>query len=304
MTETSGSPSAAAFVDIQSAAAPAFSRDGATLFHLRGSSLAQIWAVELATGEARPLTSHDEKVAILRRAPKDDRILYGIDAGGDERQQFWLLEGGASRELTAAPGVIHDFGAWSPDGTRIVYAANDRDEAHFDVLLRDVPPDGAAPAMPRRVMQGTHMLSVSGWSAAGDRLVAIADRGFGDQTLWVIPIEAGADAHSVPTPAMTRWQSVRWSADGATLLGLSDHGGRDYLGLCRIEPETGLVTWLYVAADRDVEAWSLSPDGLLLATVENDQGYAMLRGRRTSGRPAGGGGTGARRGVGPRLGSR
>jgi dipeptidyl aminopeptidase/acylaminoacyl peptidase len=274
-------------VDIQSAAAPAFSRDGTTLFHLRGSSLAQVWALNLADGAARPLTAHDEKVAILRRAPKDDRIVYGIDAGGDERQQLWLLDATGSRPLTADPEVIHDFGAWSPDGTRIAYAANDRAPAHFDVLLRDVPPDGGALATPRRVMQGTHMLSVSGWTAVGDRLVAIADRGFGDQTLWVIPLEAGAEAHSVPTPAMTRWQSVRWSSDGASLLGLTDHGGRDHLALCRIEPETGLVTWLFVAADRDVEAWSLSPDGLLLATVENDRGYAILRvGELAGDRPA------------------
>lgn len=276
-----GAPDPTAFVAIGAASAPAFSRDGRTLFHLRGSSLPQLWALDLETGQARQLASHDEKLAILRRAPKDDRILYGLDAGGDERQQFWLYQDGASTPLTAAPDVIHDFGAWAPDGTRIYYAANDRDPAHFDVMVRDVP-DG----IPHRLMQGTHQLSVSACSPDGSRLVAIADRGFGDQTLWVIPTEPGSEAHTVPTPELTRWQNVRWSSDGAQLLGLSDHGGKEDLGLCCVDPGTGQVSWVYVAAGRDVESWSLSPDGALLATVENDRGYGVLRvGEVTGDRP-------------------
>ena len=70
----------------------AFSRDGKTLFHLRGSGLPQVWALDLATGADRQLTFHDEKVAILRRSPVDDRLIYGIDRGGDERQQLLLLD--------------------------------------------------------------------------------------------------------------------------------------------------------------------------------------------------------------------
>jgi Tol biopolymer transport system component len=77
-----------AFAAIATAAAPAFSRDGRTLFHLRGSGLPQVWALDLATGDSRQLTFHDEKVALLRRSPVDDRLIHGIDRGGDERQQL------------------------------------------------------------------------------------------------------------------------------------------------------------------------------------------------------------------------
>ena len=96
-------PKPEAYVAIEAAASPAFSSDGGTLFHLRGIGLPQVWALDLATGQARPLTDHDEKVAFLRRAPDDDRLIYGIDAGGDERQQLWLWDGAEPRALTAAP---------------------------------------------------------------------------------------------------------------------------------------------------------------------------------------------------------
>jgi len=102
-----------AFVTIGAATSPSFSRDGETLFHLRGSGLPQIWAINLATGADRQLTFHDEKVAFIRRSPVDDRLIYGMDRGGDERQQLQLLDGDAEpRELTANPALIHDFGGW------------------------------------------------------------------------------------------------------------------------------------------------------------------------------------------------
>jgi dipeptidyl aminopeptidase/acylaminoacyl peptidase len=47
--------------------------------------------------------------------------------------------------------------------------------------------------------------------------------------------------------------------------------------LCRIDPATGAATPIYAADRRDVEAWSASPDGAVLATIENDRGYTRLR---------------------------
>src|ERR1700677_3672161 len=47
--------------------------------------------------------------------------------------------------------------------------------------------------------------------------------------------------------------------------------------LCRIDPDTGNAVVEFAAEGRDVDAWSLSPDGTQLATVENDRGWARLR---------------------------
>src|SRR5277367_3084387 len=130
------------YARIGAAGSAVFARDGQTLFHLRGAGLPQVWALDLATGAARQLTFLDEKVALLRRFPTDDRLVYGVDRGGDERQQLWLIdplgEQPAPRALTDDPAVIHDWGAFSPDGARIAFAANARDEAHFDVYVQDV----------------------------------------------------------------------------------------------------------------------------------------------------------------------
>ncbi len=255
------------YTTIDSAAAPAFSLDGATLFHLRGAGLQQVWALDLASGESRCLTDHDEKVTLLRRAPGDDRLIYGIDAGGDERQQLWLWDDGP-RVLTDAPDVIHGFGAWHKDGDRFSLTANDRDPAHVDVLVQDL-----ATGTRTRLHEGHHETTLGPWHKDGTRLLAIEERATGDQRPLLLGLDGSV--HPVPRTGHVRCSALRWDGDG--LIGLTDAHGGDHIALCRIDPATGLATPLFAPAGREVDAWSLSPDGALLATLENDRGYGLLR---------------------------
>ena len=262
------------FTRIDAASSPVFSVDGTRLFHLRGAAQSQLWVVDIDGSRARQLAGHDEKVSLLRRAPKDDRLIYSIDSGGDERHQLWLLEDNASYLLIEAVHVIHGMGAWSPDGERISFTANDRDPAHFDVLEFNIDSNYAT-----RLMEGTHEATVGGWSTDG-RLIAIQDHNSGDQRPVVIG--QGAPAF-IPRTAPTRFSALRW--DGDALLGLTDAGGSDFMHLARIDPASGAATIEYAVDDRDIEAWALSSTGLL-ATIENDRGYSILRvGPRGGDRP-------------------
>ena len=265
------------YAAIEIAAAPHFSADGTTLFHLRGAGLQQVWALDLGTGAARKLTAHDEKVAVLRRAPDDDRLIYGIDAGGDERQQFWLFDGSA-RPLTQALDVIHGFGGWHKDGARLSLTANDRDEAHFDILVHDV-----ASGARTRLHEGRHEITAGPWHKDGMRLIASEDRATGDQRPFVLHLDGVAVP--VPRARTASYASLRW--DGDALLGLTDALDGGFTALCAIDPASGAVTPVFAPENREVDAWSLSPGGALLATVENDRGYGVLRvGPREGERPA------------------
>ena len=264
------------YARIEAASAPVFSVDGTALFYLRGAGLQQVWSMDLESGASRALSRHDETVSLLRRAPGDDRLIYAIDAGGDERHQLWLLEDGVARALTDDPAVIHGMGAWSPDGTRISLTANDRDPAHFDVLTMDL-----ATGARTRLMQGRHEATVGAWAPDG-RMVAVLDYSTTDQRpIVIVPGQAPAP---MPRPGKARYASLRW--DGEALLGLTDAGGLELVALCRIDPATGAAEPIHAPEGRDVEEWALSSGGLL-ATVENDRGVSVLRvGPRTAGRAA------------------
>ncbi len=271
------------YARIGAAGSAVFARDGRTLFHLRGVGLPQAWALDIDTCADRQLTFHDEKLALLRRCPTDDRLVYGIDRGGDERQQLLLIDPSEERPLPRAltddPAVIHDWGAFSPDGKRVAFAANARDQARFDVYLQDV--DGGSrecvyQASEHAGERGVGIISVSGFRPDGAVLALLADRGYGDMSLLLLDLASGEVA-TFPSVSGTNYQSVRWGGDGRTLLALTDHGGSDFLRLCRLDPDSGSVEIVYAAPQRDVEAWAMSSDGAMLATIENDRGYAVLR---------------------------
>lgn len=269
------------WVQIGSATTPIFSKDGTRLFHLRGAGLPQVWVMDLDGGRASQLSHHDEKIGTLRRAPTDDRLIWSIDAGGDELHQLWMLApGGEPRALTTNAEVMHNFGGFSPDGTRIAYAANDRDPKFFDAVVMDLASGGTV-----RLHHGPCVISVAGWSPDGARIAVIEDHGGIDQRLFLVTVATGA-AHEVPRSRPTRYSAVRWTPDG-TLMAITDASDADFLQLCSIDPATGTATPVFAPLFREVEAWSLSPDGKQLATIENDRGYATLRiGALGSTRPA------------------
>lgn len=269
------------WVAITAASTPVFSKDGTRLFHLRGAGLPQVWVMDLDGGNAKQLSFHDEKVGTLRRAPTDDRLIWSIDAGGDELHQFWLIEPGAApRALTTNAEVMHNFGGWSPDGTRIAYSANDRDPKYFDAVVMDLASGGTV-----RLHHGPCVISVAAWSPDGARIAVIEDHGGIDQKLILVTVATGA-AHEVPSARPTRYSALRWTPAG-DLMAITDAPDADFLQLCRIDEATGAATPVFAPLFREVEAWSLAPDGKQLATIENDRGYATLRvGALGTNRPA------------------
>jgi hypothetical protein len=139
-----------------------------------------------------------------------------------------------ARKLTDNPAVIHDFGAWSPDATRIAYAANERDEAHFDVYVQDI-----ASGARQCVYQGHNMVSVSGFRPMARswrcfsrpwlrRHVAVAAR-CGIRRCADIRIAE----HFQKRPLVERWSH---------LIGADRSRRQRVLRLCRLDPDSGDVS--------------------------------------------------------------
>jgi dipeptidyl aminopeptidase/acylaminoacyl peptidase len=262
-----------AWAGILEAGGPVFSTDGRRLFHLRGAGgLMAAWVMDADGGNASQLSHHAEKVGPLRRAPKDDRLIWSTDTGGDENHALWLLPPGeaTAHPLTHAPAAMHIFGGWSPDGTRIAYAANDRDPKVFDAVVMNLETRAVS-----RLYQGPCQITVAGWSPDGATIIVIEDHGSSDQRLVLVDVATGR-AHAVPRPRDTRYQAVRFTADG-TLMAITDAPDSDMLRLSRLDPATGAATPVFAPLFRDVDAWALSPNGEHLATLENDGGLSTLR---------------------------
>src|SRR5918997_4959771 len=115
----------ARYLKVRGAWGASWSPDGAKVSFLTEiTGVPQVWEVA-AEGPSWPeqLTFYEERVSDAEYSPAQDRLLFGMDAGGNERTQLFLLEGGEATDLTRTPGAIHYSGGFSPDGMRIAYSA-------------------------------------------------------------------------------------------------------------------------------------------------------------------------------------
>src|SRR5215210_89752 len=94
----------ARYLKIRGAWGASWSPDGRRLAFLTEiTGVPQVWEVSGgADGPSWPeqLTFYEERVSGAEYSPADDRLLFGMDVGGNERTQLFLLEEGEVKDLT------------------------------------------------------------------------------------------------------------------------------------------------------------------------------------------------------------
>jgi dipeptidyl aminopeptidase/acylaminoacyl peptidase len=272
-------PDFARYLNVRSAYGPSFSHGGAALAFLTDvTGVAEAWRVATPADDSTPrwpdqLTFGGERTSRVAYAPDDNRLLICGDTGGSELTQLYLLspDGSDLRQIAGTPNTICQFGAWSPDGQRIVYASNERDARYFDICERDLTTGATrAYALP----DGTYW--AERYSPDGRSiLLARHETLFRDQ-LILLDCATGAATPLTPEPtaAHAAHVSPAWSADGKGLYLLCDEG-RDFRQLAWLDLTTGALRYL-TDAPWDAEALAISQDGAHLALVTNEGGYSRL----------------------------
>ncbi|WP_460925802.1 S9 family peptidase [Pontibacter brevis] len=114
--------------------------------------------VPVAGGEPRQLTnSTDNSVFVISYFPKDERILYSSDKGGDEITHLFVrYPDGSSKDLTPEARAKASFAGWSHDENSFFFLSNKRDPRYFDLYEMDLQS-----LTPRLVMQNEQGFNVS-----------------------------------------------------------------------------------------------------------------------------------------------
>src|SRR5690606_89119 len=220
----------------------------------------QVWASDLGGRNLTALTTFPDRIGALLAAPDGQRLVFGMDAGGDERQQLWLLTPeGEATALTDAPNVIHLFGAISPDGRHVAFASNARDEVHYDVFAIDLDQPGE-----RRLVMGTdETLRPLAWSPDGQSLLVLRSNTNLDSDLFLVPVAGGEPVLLTPHTGEAAITDAAFAPDGSAIYLLTNQD-REFMALARLDLATRSQT-LLAAPEWDVEAMAVAPTGDWLA---------------------------------------
>jgi dipeptidyl aminopeptidase/acylaminoacyl peptidase len=278
-TSVAGSqrPDISRFLNVRTASAPSPAPDGRQVaFRTQISGTPQLWVVDAVGGWPHQLT-FGEAVTFHAWSPAGDWILYGSDRGGNEREGFYLItpDGTRERELLPPAEAFRQFGAFTRDGTRIVYATTERDGVDFDIHLLEV-----ATGMDREVFRGRMGLYAASFSPDGRRVLLSEARGEDANDLYLLDVGSGALDTLFAPPDRASYGPFAWTPEGGGFY-LATNQDREYAALAFYDVTRRRLR-IVEAPDRDVEDVALSHDGTMLVWTTNDGGYSGLHARNLS----------------------
>jgi Tol biopolymer transport system component len=193
--------------------------------------------------------------------------------GGDENEQLYLLSPEDAPEVHLTAGyeaAMHIFGQWSRDANQILFAANRRDPALFDLYLQSL--DGE----PRLVWQNEtpgFLFNLS-FSPDGRQAVMTHMPSSFRHDLIEVDLMAGAARLISPAEEAARYDGVCYGPDVRTLFINTDLGS-DSLRIARLNLDDMTVESV-VSSNWDARLMTLSPNGRYLAYDVNVEGASEL----------------------------
>jgi dipeptidyl aminopeptidase/acylaminoacyl peptidase len=268
------------YLKIRGAWGPSWSPDGLRVSFLTEiTGVPQVWEVASeAASWPEQLTFYEERISGALYSPTENRLLFGMDAGGNERSQLFLLDDGQVTDLTYAPDAIHYFGGFSPDGRRIAYTATRRNGTDFDIFVQELP-EGE----PEMVWEVSGYHTVADWTPDGRALILSRHHSNVNNDLYHLDLETGETRLLTRHEGDARFSSANVTPDGESLYLATDRDG-EFLRLARLDLATLELEYL-TSNEWDIEGVELSRDGRYLVASRNVDGYSDVllfngRGRR------------------------
>ncbi len=235
------------------------------------SGVPQLSLMDIASGAVTSVTSYGERLLSLLSGGSG-AIVFGMDHGGDERQQVWSMTsaGAEPRQVTDRLDAMHEPGAISADGQTVLVKSNARDESTFDIVEIDLE-TGA----------------IEMWLEAAGTATPVAMSGDGRRVL-VIRGNTNLDADVLLIDRETKTARNLTAHEGeAWILGASfapdersvwylTNEGSDFVRLESQNLESGERRTIRDAENRDVETFKISPDGRYLAVAVNEGGWSHV----------------------------
>jgi dipeptidyl aminopeptidase/acylaminoacyl peptidase len=252
----------------------AFSPDSSKLLlSSNATGVFNAYKLDVKTGAQAPLTSSTTDATFaVGYFPKDERILYTADKGGDELNHLYVREpDGTVKDLTPGENLKAIFGGWIGDGEAFFVFTNERDPRFFD-LYRYESDDYARTL----VFKNDAGFSIDAASRDGSRAAAIKERTSADNNIFLIDLR-NPDAEPLlitPHEGNISHAVHEFSPDGSKLVfGTDEHG--EFAQAWTYEIASGAKAPLIEAA-WDVMYVLYSPTGRYRVSATNEDASTVV----------------------------
>ncbi|GAK33031.1 dipeptidyl peptidase family member 6 [alpha proteobacterium Q-1] len=256
----------------------ALSPDGKTLaFTSTVTGIPQIWTVPAKGGWPHQITFGAAVTEFHWLPPSDEdwpSLLYAADRNGDEREAYWQIsaDGRAERQILDHSEAYRNFGSFSPDGKRFIYASTARNGTDFDLYVAN-----RLTGESRMVHQGRFGFYAGPWQPGGSSVIISEIRGEDGNDLHLLNVDDGAFQTLFSPEISAYYGTFQWRPDGAGFYLISDHE-RNFKGLAYYDLASRSLDWIETP-DHDVDDLALSHDGRYLIWTVNDGGTSKLYAR-------------------------
>lgn len=251
-----------------------FSPDGArVLVNSDKTGVFNAYLIPVVGGDPVALTASSDNAMFGESLfPRDGRLLYSSDSGGDELDHIYVREeDGTVRDLTPGDKLKAQFGGWNAAGDTFYIGTNERDEKAFDLYAYSTSDYSR-----RLVFQNDDAFSVGGFSADGRWVVLKKSITSANSDLYLVDLAtAGARPQLVTAhDGNIAYDAHGFTRDSAKLVYATDEHG-EYSQAWTYDLASGEKAPL-LAADWDVAFVQFSPSGRYRVSAINEDALTAL----------------------------
>lgn len=231
-------------------------------------------ASEFVSCSIRQLTAFVEWTPRFIEASSDGRfIICFADKDGDENYQIFTVDAknGWHAPLDFKPGIRKMFGmeCISPTGQLAGYSSNERTPQETDIVIANI-----ATRQTRTILAKGGLYTFGYWSPEGLRATIIDSVATSDSDILLVNVKSGNSVNLTHHRGKTIYSPGPWTAGGDGFLVLSNEG-REFIGLGFMSLNRSSIKWLETP-NADIVDVAVSPNGRILAWVENRHGYSYI----------------------------
>lgn len=230
------------FMDIVQINGGAFSPDETKiLVSSKASGIFNAVEIDIKTGEQKPLTSStDNAIYGYSYFPKDNRVVYGSDKGGNEITHLYVLNNdGGTLDLINDSTAKANFYGWSYDQKHMYYSSNSRDKRFFDLYKIQVSDKKEGDVYPSTLSykneKGLDPAAISN----DDRYIALTESiTTNNSNMYLLDTQSGKSKLISEHNGNAQFNPQYFSLDGKTLFFLTDEGS-EFMYLASYDIATG-----------------------------------------------------------------